>query len=204
LDVPLATVERNLFAADPWLLLDQLVGWAVVPIDRLYGLWLPTQLFVLFNVMLEPPSTMKSRALIAYSLAWFLLGAVAAVFLSSAGPLFYDTVFGGSTFASLHDMLRNRGAWVVIAESDRMRQSLVSGRPGFVAGISAVPSVHVAISLWMFLTARAMAPRLAPLAAIYFAFIWLGSVQLGWHYVSDGLVGAVGMLAIWALTWRFK
>ena len=42
LDAPLASAERALFGADPWLLLDRLLGWATVPIDRLYGLWLPT------------------------------------------------------------------------------------------------------------------------------------------------------------------
>ena len=41
LDAPLASVERTLFGADPWLLLDRLLGWAAIPIDRIYGLWLP-------------------------------------------------------------------------------------------------------------------------------------------------------------------
>lgn len=204
LDPPLASAERTLFGADPWRLLDQLLGWAVVPIDRLYGLWLPVQTLVLFSVMLQTPSAAKSRALIAFSLAWFLLGVIGALLLSSAGPLFYDAVFGEQAFAPLHEVLRRRGAWVVLAESDLMRESLATGRPGLIAGISAVPSIHVAISFWMILTARIMAPRLATVAAAYCAFIWLGSVQLGWHYVTDGLVGVVGMLAVWALAPRVE
>ncbi len=198
LDSPLAAAERALFGAEPWLLLDHLLGWAAVPVDRLYALWLPVQSVVLFTLILEPPSPAKARALIAYSLAWFLLGVVAATILSSAGPLFHDRLFGGNAFASLPQSLRDRGAWVVLAESDKMWASLATGRPGFVAGISAVPSIHVAISLWIFLTARSMAPRAAPYALGYAIFIWIGSVQLGWHYVSDGLAGALGMLAIWA------
>ena len=198
LDTPLALFERRLFGADPWLLLDWAFGWAAVPVDRLYGLWLPVQMLVLFTVMLEPPSPAKSRAMIAYSVAWFLLGVVAAVLFSSAGPIFYDRLFGGSQFALLGETLRSRGAWVAIAESDAMWTALADGRPGLVAGISAVPSLHVAISLWMFLAARSMAPRAAPFALAYFIFMWLASVQLGWHYASDGLVGALGMLAIWA------
>jgi hypothetical protein len=198
LDTPLVLAERRLFGADPWLLLDRAFGWAAVPIDRLYGLWLPVQMLVLFTVMLEPPSPAKSRAMIAYSLAWFVLGVGAAMLFSSAGPLFYDRLFGGNDFALLRETLQSRGAWVAIAESDAMWTALAGGRPGLVAGISAVPSLHVAISLWMFLTARAMAPRAAPFALSYFIFIWIASVQLGWHYASDGLAGAVGMLAIWA------
>jgi hypothetical protein len=162
-------------------------------------LWLPFQTVILFLVILEPPSPAKSRALIAYTVGWFALGVVAAVLFASAGPLFYDRLFGGDTFAAMRKTLQARGAWVAIAESDKMWASLASGKPGIVAGISAVPSLHVAISFWMVLVARAYARRLVPFALIYMAVIWVGSVQLGWHYVSDGLAGVVGMAGIWWL-----
>ncbi len=187
------------FGADPWLILDHLFGWAAAPLDGLYALWLPTQVLLLFLVIVQPALAVKSRVLIAYALAWFMLGMVAATLLSSAGPIFHDRVFGGDSFAALHDTLRKRGAWMVLAESNRMWASLASARPGLVAGISAVPSIHVAVSVWMFLAARTMAPRAAPYAAVYATLIWIGSVQLGWHYVSDGVAGALGMLAIWAV-----
>ena len=128
-----------------------------------------------------------------------MLGVVAATLLSSAGPIFYDRIFGGTAFAALRETLRARGAWLVLAEFDRMWASLASVRPGLAAGISAVPSIHVAICVWSVLVARAMAPRAAPYAFVYAALIWIGSVQLGWHYITDGLVGALGMLAIWPL-----
>lgn len=202
LDPPLARAERALFGADPWLILDRVFGWAAVPLDLLYGLWLPTQALVLFTVILRPASPAKSRALIAYVLAWFGLGVLAATLLSSAGPIFYDRLFGGEAFAALPATLRSRGAWIALGESDRMWASLASARPGLVAGISAVPSIHVAISVWIFLAARTMAARAAPYALAYAALIWLGSVQLGWHYGVDGLAGVIGMLAIWALSSR--
>lgn len=200
LDPPLAGAERAIFGGDPWLQLDRLLGWAAVPVDRLYALWLPIQSLVLFTVVTLQPSAAKSRALTAYVFAWFLLGVVAAIVFSSAGPLFYDRVFGGTSFEPLGHTLRNRGAWMAIAESDKMWTSLATGNPGIVAGISAVPSIHVAISVWIFLVARTMAPRLAPFALVYALAVWLGSVQLGWHFVVDGLAGALGMLAIWIMT----
>ena len=199
LDLPLAGAERGLFGTDPWQLLDRMLGPALVPVDRFYALWLPVQSLGLFLVMVQPPSPAKSRALVAYSLAWFVLGVVAAVLFSSAGPLFFDRLFGGARFALLGPTLAERGAWIVLAESDAMWNSLASGKPGLVAGISAFPSIHVAISLWLFLVARALAPRAAPFAGAYFLFVWIASVQLGWHYVADGLGGAVGMLALWWL-----
>lgn len=199
LDQPLAAMERAAFGSDPWLILDRLFGWATKPMDWLYGCWLPVQLVALFLVMLSSPSVAKSQALIAYSLTWFLLGAVAAVLLSSAGPLFYDRAFGGTSFAALAEALRDHGAWIALAESDRMWASSSMNDPGLVAGISAMPSIHVAISLWLALAARKMAPFITPLAIAYFFLIWIGSVQLGWHYASDGLVGALGMGSLWWL-----
>lgn len=199
LDLPIARAERLLFGADPWLLLDRAAGWAAVPMDWLYSCWLPTQSVILFLLILARPSPAKSRALIAYSLAWFLLGAVAAVMLSSAGPLFYDRLYGGEMFAGLDATLRDRGAWIVFAESGRMWAALARNEPGLVSGISAVPSIHVAISLWIVLVARSIAPRATPAALSYFLLIWIGSVQLGWHYVSDGLIGALGMVGLWLL-----
>jgi len=124
---------------------------------------------------------------------------VAAMLLSSAGPLFYDRLYGGHAFQSLDSMLRARGGWVALAESDLMWAARADSDPGLVAGISAVPSVHVAMSLWIYLAAREIAPRAALPALLYFLLVWIGSVQLGWHYASDGLVGAVGMLAVWRL-----
>lgn len=201
LDAPLAHGERQLFGTDAWLVADRLLGWALVPVDRIYGLWLPVQSLALFGVILLPAAPAKSRALIAYSLAWFLLGIVAAVLCASAGPIFYDRLLGGHQFAGLGKLL-NGGAWMVRGESDAMWASFVTGRPGLVAGISAMPSLHVAISFWMWLASRDLAPRLAPFALGYAVFIWVASVQLGWHYVSDGIAGLVGMVGIWWLAKR--
>lgn len=199
LDRPLALAERQLFGADPWVLIERALGWATVPMDWLYGCWMPVQTLALFSLILSRPSPAKSRALIAYSLAWFLLGAAAAVLFSSAGPIFYDRLYGGGDFQPLDAMLRARGGWFALTESDLMWASRSDSSPGIVAGISAVPSIHVAISLWIYLVARRLVPKAAPVALGYFVLIWVGSVQLGWHYVADGLAGAVGMLAVWML-----
>jgi hypothetical protein len=119
------------------------------------------------------------------------------VVFSSVGPVFYDRLFGSARFAQLGSTLSAGGASAMLAESDAMWRSYATAEPGFVAGMSAFPSMHVAISLWLFLAARTLAPRIALFAAAYFMFVWIASVQLGWHYVADGLGAAVGMLALW-------
>lgn len=202
LDKPIAAAEAGLFGIEPYQLLDSLFGRAALLIDRVYGFWLPVQLIVMFSVIIAPPSRAKSRALVACSAAWFLLGVVAATLLSSAGPIFFDRVFGGEQFAPLHQILAKRGADLVLSTSDVMWSAQVSGHPGLIAGISAAPSMHIAISFWILLVARDLSPRATPLAAAYFAFIWIASVQLGWHYITDGLVGVAGMAALWWLAGR--
>ena len=94
LDLPLASAEKHIFGGHPALLLDHVFGWADVPLDRLYSLWLPVQSLILFLVILQNPSPTKTRALIAYSVAWLALGVAAAAIFSSAGPLFHDRLLG--------------------------------------------------------------------------------------------------------------
>ena len=208
LDRPLAAAERALFGSHPWQLLNRLLGWATTPVDWTYGCWLPTQLLVMFLVMLSRPSQAKSRALIAYSLAWFLLGAIGAVLLSSAGPLFYDRAFGGSEFEPLTETLRSRGAWFALTESDRMWASVSADEPGLIAGISAMPSIHVAASAWLALALTSFWRKLSVVGWGYWLIIFVGSFALGWHYFLDSAVGTIGALACWAvapkLLWRHQ
>ena len=168
-----------------------------MPLDWLYGSWLPVQSLVLFPVMLARPSPAKSRALTAYSCAWFLLGVAAAVFFASAGPIFYDRLFGGTSSRALATR-SPRGVWIALAESDRCGRH--SPRPQApLPGISAVPSMHVAIRLWIGLPPGGLPrARPAPLALFPAGLDRLSPVWLA--RPTDGLAGALGMLAIWYAT----
>jgi hypothetical protein len=75
-----------------------------------------------------------------------------------------------------------------------------SGNISIGAGISAMPSLHVAGALWLVLIIRRAAPRLATLAWCYLATIYVGSVLLGWHYATDGLAGMAGTMWLWFLS----
>ena len=70
-----------------------------------------------------------------------------------------------------------------------------SGNPG--GGISAMPSMHVAVSLWLALVMQAYFPRLQFLGWAYFTVILIGSVHLGWHYAVDGIVASAIAIAAW-------
>ena len=74
-----------------------------------------------------------------------------------------------------------------------------NGELGVGAGISAMPSLHIATVTWIYLAFRGHQSRLTPLTALFTLYIWALSVALGWHYAVDGIVGAAGAIGVqWA------
>ena len=197
LDGPLAHAERTLFGTDPWRFSTLLLGWATPAIDLIYASFLPIHLIAVFILLTAAPSRAKTRALVSLYLAWLVIGVGGAFALSSVGPIFYDRAFGGEMFSALTQALHD-AAPIAVRTSDLMWQYHVTDTPAVATGISAMPSMHVGLSLWLALIVRGR--RYAPLAWLYFAIIWLGSVHLGWHYFSDGLVASAAMLLLWNIT----
>lgn len=199
LDTPLANLEARMFGGDAWAAAHALFGWAVPLFDRLYATFVGTHIIAVLVLLAAKPSLLKSRALVSLSLAWLVLGVAGAYALSSAGPIFYDRVFGGERFAPMLAMLA-KDAPIATFTADALWSMHQSGVPRFGNGISAMPSMHVALTLWLALVVNKT--RLAPLGWAYFVLVWIGSVLLGWHWFLDGAVGAAGMLALWALAPR--
>ena len=67
-----------------------------------------------------------------------------------------------------------------------------SGQLGAGAGISAMPSLHIATVTGIYLAFRGHRSRLTPLTAFFVLYIWALSVALGWNYAVGGIVGAAG------------
>lgn len=191
-DPVLANFEQSVLGIAPWQLAHALFGWAAPLIDAAYVTWVPVKFVTLAIVLALPESQRKTRALIAY----FVIMACTALgqyVLSSAGPVFYQRLGFGDRFAALPVE-----PWVKVTTSYLWNDYQRAGGD-IGAGISAMPSLHVAISLWVALVIRGYAPRWSALGFIYFTLILIGSVLLGWHYAADG-VAAVG---ITLFAWRF-
>ena len=132
---------------------------------------------------------------------------MAAYFLASAGPCFYYRAFGSLHFRPLMDQLRNADAHLsAIAPifhiqsldiQDWLWRSHVNGRGTFGGGISAMPSLHVAIATLMACTSFHFGRRSGWIMTGFAIMIWIASVHLGWHYASDGVVAAAMTVAIW-------
>jgi hypothetical protein len=195
LDPPIARIEGS-FGIMPWQLTHALFGWATPQIDLIYWSWFTIQPVALYLILLSKASAWKSQALVTFALTTLVLGVCEAYLLSSAGPIFYDRVFGGSTFAPLLAQVSDRAPNMMVAQQ-LLWDSYTSHSARLGNGISAMPSFHVALCAWLMLVTKGT--RFSIPAKLYFVVIWIGSVHLGWHYFTDGLVASTGVLVLWKL-----
>jgi hypothetical protein len=196
-DHALANFDLWLFGQDAWRWSAKYFGFLIYPVSVIYGGWLMTQFALFTAVVVSKPSQLKTRAIIAYGLMWLLLGVVLAYACSSVGPIFYDRLYGEQRFAGLEKLLQS--TFAVPGTANYLWARHVAGDLSVGGGISAMPSLHLAGTLWLALIIRRAWPRLAFLGWAYLAVIYLGSIMLGWHYATDGLVGMLGMILIWGL-----
>ncbi|WP_193370755.1 phosphatase PAP2 family protein [Pelagibius marinus] len=191
-DPAFADLDHLLFGQDPWRLSHQYLGQATPVIDKIYGFWAPVNFAILLFLFYLPPSPKRAQALIAYFLAW--AGGTLGQYLgASAGPIFYESIQLGDRFAELPV-----SPWTATAREYLWTNYLKGG--GLIgAGISAMPSMHVAIALWIALVGRTFLPRYQVIFWAYFATILVGSVHLGWHYAVDGIAASVIVPVVWVI-----
>ena len=183
-DPHLANFDHWIFGTDAWRLFSganlSFVSWVYSPF------WFFSMLLTFFWLLLKPPSNEKATAMIAYFAIWSLFGPIGQALFSSGGPIFFERLGFGARFADMPvpSMVRAISNYLWASYHGR---SLAPG-----AGISAMPSLHIATMAWMTLTFALFRSRWTIPAAMLSLFIYAGSVALGWHYATDGLVGAMG------------
>ncbi len=188
-DPMLARFDRALFlGTDPWRLTHAVFGRANW-IDSAYMAWGPIKFATLLLLLFLPISAAKDRALAAYFLI-FAIGCLLQYALPSGGPIFFERLGHGSDF---HDLPVPHFA----AEAANYLWANYRGSGIVGTGISAMPSIHVAIALWLALTWRSFG--LGYLGFVFYAVILVGSVHTGFHYALDGIVGSIMAAAAWLL-----
>lgn len=204
-DDAFARADRILFLGwQPWELTHALFGspLATVAIDRIYTLWVMLLFVAVLSFALFAPTYLRARFFVSFGAGWLLIGGVGAFLLSSAGPCYADLVGASAApeFATLMERLRTIHAgyhlgavdWQSVLWKAHDQQDY-----GFGKGISAMPSMHNAVT-FLYLLATARAPKhIRAVAWLFTAVIFIGSIHLGWHYAADGLVAWAAMAAIW-------
>jgi hypothetical protein len=187
----------------PWQLLQPMLEQPLITssISFLYNLWF----FVMFTVVLWQAWSqnlyIRMRFLWSFVLLWVLLGTIAAILLSSAGPCYYGRVTGlPDPYAPLMDYLRHVSrtypVWA-LGTQEQLWLGYKTGGTHLVGGISAMPSLHIATSVLFALVGWKASPYLGIALTFFAIVIQIGSVHLGWHYAIDGYFAAVCSIGIW-------
>jgi PAP2 superfamily len=188
----------------PWQILQPLLGhpYMTSAINGIYHLWI----FVLYGILLWQMMSLarpklRMQFLVTSALLWAIVGNLAAIALSSVGPVYFGRITGlPDPFAPLMDYLHATSEIVpvpALAVQDMLWNSFVSRGVEVGRGISAMPSMHLATSFSFVMLGFAIRRWVGVLLSVFTALILIGSVHLGWHYAIDGYVAIAMTWIIW-------
>jgi hypothetical protein len=196
-----ADADRLIFGQDAWVLSIPLVEWAPVRLwEWVYsGAW-GVLLFIWFAAV--PFFASKRRVGVMYTAsfaAWIIGGWLVAYATSAAGPVFAHLV--DPTMADRFLPMREHLAAALTPGGPihRTQVALATVLEKHVAvpaaGISAMPSMHIAMTTIYVLAAR-RTWWIVP-ACTFWLIIFVGSAYFGYHYWIDGIVAAVIAVLCW-------
>jgi PAP2 superfamily len=208
-DARLANADAWLHGGvQPWQWLSLAVDSSSVTraVDLLYFLWLPIFFGFIVWAAWSRQRALRKRVLITLVLLWIVLGSGAAYGFSSMGPCFYafhpdgrpafgplmQTLYAHHQSRPLLAMDAQWGLW----HGFRHHVWLPFG------GISAMPSLHVAVATLIALAAAGHRRWPVWLLAGYALVVQVGSVMLGWHYAVDGYVAMLVTAGLWKAVGR--
>ena len=200
LDGFLSDLDRWVFGTDPWRLTHAVIGPGGTQIlDLLYGLWFPAWFFAVLHFSLFASKDLQRRFFLTFVASWALLGIGLAIAASSAGPCFLGLIHHpyAERYAALFPVENAPGA---TAAQAYLANAYLTGDLGLAKGISAMPSMHVAIVALLVVSVRSYGRLMFSAALFFYMVIFIASVHLGWHYVSDGVVATLAVVLLWRLT----
>ena len=197
------------FGHHPWRLLSSLLAypWIIRVLDALYMLWFVLMAAFIVWMAWTQRRRLRIRFFISMLAVWIFLGQGTAVVLSSAGPCYFSKVVktGEDPFQPLMSRLseiHRQSPLQAFYNQEGLWHSMVEDVWIPFGGISAMPSVHVAVATIFALLAAEIRKWLGAVFAGYLVLILTGSVILGWHYAVDGYVAIVLTFFIWRLVQR--
>lgn len=191
------------FGHDAWEVMQPLLGYPVVTafLALLYQAWLlliyPGCLFFAFY-RVDPD--VRRRFFLGFVLSWTLVGGLLATLLASVGPVFLEPLVGDAHFAPQMAYLHAANEQVPVMTLPVQQMLLAwfhSDARGLGSGITAMPSMHIAMAFLYWLAMRRVSRPAGRFFFAFFVLIWIGSVHLAYHYAVDGLVSVIAVAAIW-------
>lgn len=198
----LADLDTFIHGSDPFRYVYEWFSWIPASTMRFIYLdiwFLSTFFFPVWLMIFDRDAKRVRRYMIMHASVWIVLGNVLALTFMSAGPVYYDVIYGGTRFADLANALANHGIPdTAIGFTQRMLlESYQNGTLTATSGISAFPSVHVGMAsvVCIYLAERF---RFLVIPAVVAVLCYqLLSVQLGWHYAVDGYFSILFVGGLW-------
>lgn len=161
---------------------------------------------VFFVATHKAADDIRSRYLVTLAGTWILVGSLLACIFLSAGPAFYGSVTGDTArFASIETfLLHSTSSSSAAAFQAYLWNNYAAGTSALGSGISAFPSMHVALAMLNALFLRELSRTAGVVGFAYVIVILFSSVYLGWHYAIDGYVSIIAVLGLYAITRRIR
>lgn len=206
-DPVIANVDRVLhFGVDPWVIAHWMGDYlpTTLMIYSYLTIWaLPAFALPVIIALTDGDRARMMRTLILYAVAWVFVGNIMAFGGLSVGPVYFDRLLGGDRFAGLTVALVDSGvASSGIGITQKALWDIYAGHSMAIgSGISAFPSVHVAIATVAAIYMCERSKWLTPLAATFLFFTLYLSIFTGYHYAVDGYVSIIVIFTVW---WALK
>ena len=196
--------DRTLFLGhDAWQVLQPVFGYPVVTaaMAGLYHGWMLLIYMGTLFFLFHPSARLAVRQyFLGFILIWTVIGGALATALASVGPCFMGPIFGDGTFDAQMAYLRAANEQVpvlTIHVQDLLLTWYHEGNRGLGSGITAMPSMHVAMAFLFWLGIRKVSRAAGWVFFGFFVAIWLASVHLAYHYAADGLVSVIATAVLW-------
>lgn len=210
-DHALMVVDRFLHGGvSAWRIFHPFVGYPAITafISLVYEAWFPVLALVVVVVAMSTSRIgLRNQFLVALVLTWAILGTLFPLLLPAGGPCFYGLLYPDrpDPYRPLMEYLAAANEIHSIRVLD-LQQMLWADfeartlRPG--SGISATPSMHVAIAMLIALYAWRIGRKVGFAATVFVSLTFVATVHLGWHYAVDGYISMLGVPLIWRMSGR--
>ncbi len=205
-DDSFVALDFAIHGTDPWRLLQPVLGYPIVTalLAQLYHTWfLLIYAGTLFFAFAVKDRVLRYRYFISYFLMWMIGGMAMAIGFASVGPCFLEPILGNDHFAEQMAYLNAANEQYPVAVL-KVQSDLIAwfeqGDYRFGRGISAMPSMHVALAFLFFLAIRHVSQIAGWFFGVFCFLITIASIYLAYHYAIDGYVSFALVSVIWVIS----
>lgn len=207
-DATFIALDHQIHGADPWRLLQPILGHPIVTslLSVVYHLWvLLIYAGTIYFALYVRDRALRIRYFAANFAIWTVNGVLLAIAFSSVGPCFVGPLLGNDHYADQMAYLYRANETFPVMVLDVQEKLLawhVTHSHSLGRGITAMPSMHVALAFLFYLAIRKVSPSLGRFFLLFLVLIMIGSVHLAYHYAVDGYLSLLVTAVIWVLCGR--